>query len=192
LFYLPYLLTSGSHVLGYLPQYLQETFNLSPLGYTLNYYILQSTRSSLPEIPTLLSLGIIAGLAVWAIFHPASDAEAALRRCLWPMGAFTLLSQNLYPWYLLWLLPLVAIFLETSLIRGGTMRLPRLDAWTGWWLFCGLVALSYFPRDLGVPFAVLVIGVLLEFLPLYIFLALGSFPWKKIHSLLGKRRPAIH
>jgi hypothetical protein len=54
------------------------------------------------------------------------------------MGAFTLLTQNLFSWYLLWLLPLVALF-----VRPGRLLGLRAEAWTGWWLFCGLVALSY-------------------------------------------------
>jgi hypothetical protein len=95
---------------------------------------------------------------------------------------------------MLWLLPLVAIFLDTRPMRRGVWRLPRLDAWIGWWLFCGLVGLSYFPIAAGVPFALLVYGVLLEFMPLYIFLMLGSFrlPWKKFHLLLSKPGPANH
>jgi alpha-1,6-mannosyltransferase len=180
LFYLPYTLTSGSRVLGYLPNYFQEIFNQSPLVYVLNY-LLSLTRLNLPGGLTLLTLSIIAVLAFWAILHPAMNGETALRRCLWPIGVFTLLSQDLFPWYMLWLLPLVAIFLETRVVRMGTLRMPRLDAWTGWWLFCGLVGLTYVSFVPTVPFALLIIGVLVEFIPLYIFLLLGSFafPWKK-------------
>jgi hypothetical protein len=39
---------------------------------------------------------------------------------------------------MLWLLPLVALFLRPGRLLGF-----RAGAWTGWWLFCGLVALSY-------------------------------------------------
>ncbi len=184
LFYIPYFLTSGSQVLGYLPKYFQETFNASPLVYALEYYF-SSLLSGLPGGLTLVTLAIVAVLAIWSIFHPAANAETALRRCIWPIGVFTLLSQDLFPWYMLWLLPLIAIFLEPGVARLGTFRLPRIDAWTGWWLFCGLVGITYFSFVPTLPFALLVIGTLLEFIPLYVFLILGSFkfPWQKKISL---------
>ena len=183
-FYLPYLVTSGSQVVGYLPKYFQEVFNQSPLVYLLNY-ILRIGRLNLPGGLTLLTLGIIAVLAIWAVIHPAADGETALRRCIWPIGVFTLLSQDLFPWYMLWLLPLVAIFLETSVNRMGTLRLPRMDAWTGWWLFCGLIGLTYVSFVPTLPLALLILGLLLEFIPLYIFLLLGwsKPPWKKTDRL---------
>ncbi len=95
---------------------------------------------------TLATLAALAGLMSW---RPALDGESAVRRCVWLIGAFTLLNQNLFSWYLLWLLPLIAIFLElrpahvTTLIDGASVGGLRADGWTGWWLFCGLVALSY-------------------------------------------------
>ena len=186
IFYVPYLITNGSMVLGYLPKYFQETFNASPLVYTLNYYF-SSILASLPGGLTLITLSIIAALAIWSSFHPASNAETALRRCLWPMAVFTLFSQVLFPWYMLWLLPLVAIFLEPGNVRWGAIRQPRIEAWTGWWLFCGLVGITYFSFVLTLPFALLVIGTFVEFTPLYVFLILGAFkiPWKKNTGLPG-------
>src|SRR5271157_689702 len=180
LFYAPYLLTSGSRVLGYLPNYFQELSDVSPLVFALQN-IFAAVRLSLPGGLILLPLAIIGVLAVWSVLHPALDGEAALRRCIWPIGVFTLLSQDLFAWYMLWLLPLVAIFLETGVKRIGTLRLPRIDSWTGWWLFCGLVGLIYFAFIPGLPIPLLVLGDLVEFIPLYIFLIIGAknFSWKK-------------
>ncbi|MGA2490935.1 MAG: glycosyltransferase family 87 protein, partial [Anaerolineales bacterium] len=180
LFYVPYLFTSGSRVLGYLPNYFQELSDVSPLVFTLQN-IFSALRLNLPGGLVLLPMTIIGVLAVWSVLHPAVDGEAALRRCIWPIGAFTLLSQDLFAWYMLWLLPLAAIFLEIGGKRIWTLRLPRVDSWTGWWLFCGLVGLIYFNFIPGLPIPLEVLGDLLEFVPLYIFLILGArnFSWKK-------------
>jgi hypothetical protein len=82
------------------------------------------------------------------------------------------LTQNLFSWYLLWLLPLVALF-----VRPGRLLGLRADGWTGWWLFCGLVALSYtfFVQWEPVPAALWA-----EFAPLYALLLwdAGRFLWR--------------
>ena len=85
-----------------------------------------------------LTLAVLALLSAWMVWRPAPDGESALRRCIWLIGAVTLLTQNLFPWYLLWLLPLAAIFLQPGRLLG-----LRPDAWTAWWLFAGLAGLSY-------------------------------------------------
>jgi hypothetical protein len=46
-------------------------------------------------------LGIIVILGIWAILHPAENAETALRRCIWPDSCNTLFSPNLFSWYML-------------------------------------------------------------------------------------------
>jgi alpha-1,6-mannosyltransferase len=179
-FYLPYVLTSGSRVLGYLPGYLKEVSDVSPLVFVLqNILSLLKLNSGLLVV---LPMSIITAMAIWSILHSPLDREAALRRCIWPIGVFTLLSQDLFAWYMLWLLPLVAIFLETGTKQIGALWLPKGDSWTGWWLFCGLVGLIYFSYNPGLPVPLLVLGVLVEFLPLYYFLirAAKSIPWKSL------------
>jgi hypothetical protein len=165
-FYLPYALTSGSSVFGFLPRYFQETFNISPLVSDLGHLLDVLKWHSSNRI-TIITLGILAVAACWAVIKPASDAETALRRCLLPIGVITLLSQNLFSWYLLWLLPLIAIFLEPSSKRFGILTLPRLDAWTGWWLFCGLISLSY---TFFIQWKPVDIAIQVQFLPLYAIL----------------------
>ena len=69
-------------------------------------------------------------------------------------------------------LPLLALFLRPGQIRWRRQVIQiglRLDAWTGWWLFCGLIALSYtfFLDWKNVPAA-----IWLQYWPLYIFLAI--------------------
>jgi len=176
-FYLPYVITSGGDVLGFLPRYFRETFNVSPLVSGLKD-ILDWLGWHSPNRITLIALVIIALLACWAIIKPAPNAETAIRRCILPIGVITLLSQNLFSWYMLWLLPLIAIFLEPSGKRLGILAFPRLDSWTGWWLFCGLIALSY---TFFIEWKPVRLAIQVEFMPLYLFLVihLVTLLWKK-------------
>lgn len=177
MFYAPYILTSETSVFGYLPRYFKETFNISPLVSTLNHS-LDGLHLNAPYRLIGLSIGAILIATTWCIFHSAPNAEAALRRCIWPMGIVTLFSQDLFPWYMLWLLPLIAIFLQPSNLQSKVLALPKWNAWTGWWLFCGLIALSYtaFLKWKPVNFAIQV-----EFIPLYLFLFIDfvSLLWKR-------------
>ena len=108
-----------------------------------------------------------------------------LQRCILPIAAVTLLSQNLFSWYMLWLLPLLAIFLAPSRRNLGALKLPRLDAWTGWWLFCGLIVLSY---TFFISWKPVKAAILAQYLPLYLFLIIDivkfhgirTFPFKKL------------
>jgi len=177
LLYLPYILTSQTSVLGYLPHYFKETFNISPLVASLNHFLDQIPITS-PYRLVGLSLVVILVVAIWSIFHPVPDAETALRRCIWPIGLVTLFSQDLFAWYMLWLLPLIAIFLQPSTIRFKMLTLPKLDAWTGWWLFCGLVGFSY---TFFIKWRPVLPATQAEFIPLYLILVvhLVSLLWKK-------------
>ncbi len=168
IFYVPYALTSETSVFGYLRGYFKEKFNISPLVAVLNHF-LDAIHLNVPYRLVGLSMGIILIAAIWCIFHPAPNAEIALRRCIWPIGVVSLFSQDLFAWYMIWLLPLIAIFLQPSFIRWKILALPKIDAWTGWWLFCGLVGLSYtfFIKWKTVPMA-----IQFEFIPLYLILVI--------------------
>lgn len=168
-FYLPYVITSGNSVLGFLPRYFRERFNVSPLVSSLKD-ILDWFGWYSPDRISLIAVVMIAILACWTISKPAPNAETVLRRCLLPIGVITLFSQNLFSWYMLWLLPLIAIFIEPSNINVGMLRLPRLDAWTGWWLFCGLIVLSY---TFFINWKHVNVAVLAQFLPLYAILIIN-------------------
>ena len=177
--YLPAVLRQGSAVIGFLPNYLRETFNLSPLVqavlaglHVLNAGALHGLGLGPLRELALLLLGVLALLGLYMLCQPARDGETALRRSLWLMGAFILLSHDLFSWYMLWLLPLLAVFLQPA--RLGRLPALRADAWTGWWLFCGLAALSYtfFIRWRPVP-----VAIWGEFLPLYALLLLDGWRW---------------
>ncbi len=170
--YLPYLIRSGAGVIGFLPGYVRERFNVAP---PLMWYLRNSPfdRFSDAQLVLLFFTLIVLGLvSLGMVLRPADSAEAALRRCIWPIGILTLLNPNLFSWYLLWLLPFLAIFLEPGVIRWRERRLTfglRLNAWTGWWLFSGLVGLSYtfFLEWTPVP-----VAIHAQFWPLYLFLAI--------------------
>jgi len=177
LFYAPYVLTSETSVLGYLPHYFRETFNISPLVSMLNR-VLDGIHLDIPYRLVALSIGMILIVVVWCIFHPAQDTETALRRCIWPIGIVTLLSQDLFAWYMLWLLPLTALFLQPSNIKWKMFTLPEMDAWMGWWLFCGLVGLSY---AFFINWKPVNPAIQVEFIPLYLILVINlvTLLWKK-------------
>ncbi len=149
--YLPYYLSSGAGVLGFLPQYFGENFNLGLARFVFDF----AGQHGLPPatLSNIITFGGVAALGLIFIFRPAASvrcpasgdshlddpsARAALLRCVWIIGWFTLFTQNLFPWYVLWLLPLLALFVEPGKLFG--LRLAPLSAWL---IFSGTVALSY-------------------------------------------------
>ena len=173
--YAPYVIQSGPGVLGYLPKYFGERFNMGLAAYLIPLF----ERAGLDPNRGMvwLTLVALAVLGIAMVLKPAASGEEALRRCLWLIATFTLLTQNLFSWYMLWLLPLVAIFLSPGRPLG-----LRLDGWTGWWLFCGLVGLSYsfFIRWRPVPWA-----LWLQYGPLYAPLLIDAV--RRSRALLAQR-----
>ena len=152
--YAPYLV-QGIGAVGYLPQYFAETGNMSlayPIGQIAQWAGIQPERAANAVMATTLA---VIGLVF--ILRPAVHGEQALRRCLWPIGAFLMLTQLLHPWYLLWLVPLIALFL-----RPGKWVLNF--AWRGWFLFTGTVVLSY---TFYINMKTVIWTLFAEFVPLY-------------------------
>jgi len=181
--YLPYL-SAGKGVLGYLPVYFQEQFNPG-----LAYFVSEWTRKlggDPEQILLLLLAAALLAIYVIAFLRPERSMESTVRRCIWPIGAFALLTRNLFPWYMLWLVPLVAIFLKPGeqLSQSSPNRL-YLNSWTGWWLFSGLVVLAYtfFIDWKPVPWASWI-----QYLPLYGFLGLDLARWLRQKSMLSLDR----
>ncbi len=183
LFYLPYTITSGWAVLGFLPKYITEQFNVSPLVHFLNQCMGGLSLGGIN--PQMLLASVITVIAaIWTLTHPALDARTVLRRCILPIGSVTLLSQNLFSWYMLWLLPLLAIFLSPSKKSLGILKFPRLDAWTGWWLFCGLIGLSY---TFFIHWKPVEAAIWAQYLPLYLFLIIDFVRSHGIRTFALKR-----
>jgi alpha-1,6-mannosyltransferase len=162
--YAPYV-TQGAGLLGYLPKYLNENFNMGIAGIIFSLVAQRggTTEQASQIANSLLALALIV-IAFVLVWRPAKNSDDAIRRCVYPIGAFTLLTQNLFPWYLLWLIPLLTIFMQP-----GKLGL-RLDAWTGWFLFSGLIALAYTFFIAWTPVAW---ASWVEFGPLYAILSLA-------------------
>jgi hypothetical protein len=173
--YLPYVFVSGTQVLGYLPNYFRERFNMGLAGELIPRFIHWGIDPH--QGMFVLTAGVLVMLGGWMVLRPAHNGEKAVRRCVWLIGAFTLLTQNLFAWYMLWLLPLIALFL-----RPGRLLGLRADAWTGWWLFCGLVALSY---TFFIDWRPVRAALWAQFLPLYALLMADAAAWM---SALARRR----
>ena len=178
--YLPYL-TIGTSVLGFLPQYFQEQFNFLLTGPIYYWVYLAGGR---PELVINGLIGVVLlVIYLFFVFRPPRDGETAVRNSIWPIGAYTLLTANLYPWYMLWLVPLLALYLPArqSGSRAGLARRLLHSSWTGWWLFSGLVALAYtFYINWWPDF----VAIFAQFLPLYAFLLIDLGGWIKKKFLL--------
>ena len=157
--YLPYLAGGGS-ALGFLPKYFAENFNL---GLARELFTLAG-HLHLPrsDVANAVTFGGLAVLGVIFTLWPAPSARAALIRCVWLIGWFTLFTQNLFAWYLLWLLPLIALFVEPGRLFG--LKLAPMSAWL---IFSGTIAISYM---FFIPWKVILAAQRAEYWPLYALL----------------------
>ena len=163
--YLPYLLQSGG-VVGFLPRYFNENFNLglAKALFVLAPHIGQSGAG----LANAVTFGGLVLLSAWFVLRPAADGQAALWRCVWVIGWFTMFTQNLFPWYLLWLLPLFALFVEPG-SRWGLKLAPA----TAWLVYSGSIALAYM---FFVHWRVVAWAQVAEYAPLYGLLVLPLLP----------------
>jgi hypothetical protein len=171
--YLPFL-SIGTAVLGFLPDYFHQAFNF--LTSAPIYYLVFQAGGSPELVINALIAAVLLGIYLFFLLRPAADGETALRRCLWPIGAYTLLTVNLYPWYLLWLTPLLALFLSSRQAETRPELARRLltSSWTGWWLFTGLIALAY---TYYIHWTPVYVAILAQFIPLYEFLLVDLAKW---------------
>jgi hypothetical protein len=160
--YLAYL-PGGASPVGFLPRYFDENFNLG-LAHPLFALakLLQAPGSTLANV---ITFGGLVVMSLVFVLRPVAPARDALMRCIWLIGWYTLLTQNLFAWYLLWLLPLIALFAEPGQLFGF-----KSSATTAWLIFSGSIALSYvfFIRWRPVPATQIA-----EFVPLYALLVLS-------------------
>jgi len=179
LLYLSYVWTAGPRVLGFLPQYLsdpEERFNSGP-GALAAYGV-----GLLTPYPSQVAYGALA-LALLAVSLRGTRTQerglhATMAEVLLLFGTFVTFAQTVHPWYLLWVLPLLAI---------------RPSAC--WLYLSGAIAISYVKytdEHLRMP---LWAGIL-EYLPFYL-LALVAVQAGRIRrvgsGLLGQlagRRPS--
>ncbi len=156
--YLPFLPGAGFQVLGHLPRFLAdpaEMFNPSLMGLVV---LLLSPFIHAPVYwaSWIGRLALLFTLA-WLTTRAAAKPQDLLAHIWVVAGAITLLTLTLHPWYLLWLLPLLAIQ-------------PR----PAWIYLSGAIAVSY-AFYLVTPPTRALIGVL-EYLP---FLFLLCWQWRR-------------
>ncbi|MBI3761240.1 MAG: hypothetical protein HY260_05185 [Chloroflexi bacterium] len=161
--YFPYAIGNAS-ALGFLPKYFDENFNMG-LARTL-FDVTKTFHLPGPTLANAVTFGGLAVMGVVFLLRPPDSPRAVLWRCVWLIGWFTLFTQNLFSWYLLWLIPLIALFLEPGKLLG--MKLAPASAWL---IFTGTSALSYmfFVRWRVVPWAQAA-----EYWPLYLILLAAS------------------
>jgi hypothetical protein len=158
--------------IGFLPNYFKENFNLGLAQLLFELAdVLQWSKAALVNFVTFGGMAVI-GLG--CLIKPAASPRVALARCIWLIGWFTLFTQNLFSWYLLWLLPLIVIFIEPGQVFGF-----RLEAPTAWLVFSGTVLFSYL---FFIQWRVVSWGQWAEFLPLYGLLLGAGWRRLKTHS----------
>ncbi|MBI4735639.1 MAG: DUF2029 domain-containing protein [candidate division NC10 bacterium] len=108
--YLPFLPDAGLQVLGHLPRFLSdpnEKFNPSAMGLVV---LLASLVSGSPVYWAAWTgrLALLLTLA-WLAWQRTETPGDLLERVWVVAGAFAAFTLTLHPWYLLWLVPLLAI-----------------------------------------------------------------------------------
>jgi alpha-1,6-mannosyltransferase len=114
--YLPYLLSAGTGVLGFLPQYAKEEGLQSGARYYLLIlidYILGwcgVVHDLPPAIFTSVALAVLGAIAIWAFYRqPPFGSENRETPGQWIFSgfvlalAFSILLSSYYPWYYTWL-----------------------------------------------------------------------------------------
>lgn len=155
----------GVDLLGFLPSYGREFFNIAPLSHWL---INLATAYGQPYWafvnPTLFVLVFLVSISY--ILFPARSPQRAILRCMIPIALYLLVNMNLFPWYMLFMLPLIPMALTSGRWFGF-----RLNAAFAWLIFTGLVMISY---DLFVTGFAQAWEVPAQFIPLYVLLGLGA------------------
>jgi hypothetical protein len=145
---------------GFLPQYFNENFNMGLAR--LLFEAAPALGQTGATLANAVTFGGLAALSAAFTLRPAQSGQQAFGRCAWLIGWFTLTTQNLFPWYLLWLLPLLALWVEPGRVFG-----LRLAPATAWLIFTGTSALAYL---FFIRWRVVAWGQAAEFLPLYLLL----------------------
>lgn len=153
----------GVDTLGFLSQYSREFFNIGPLPNAIIQWTMQRRLPYYRVIQIAMpALVVLVSLYFW--LRPAHTAREAILRCAWPAGIYLMVNMNLHAWYVLLMLPLVALDLGKGINAA-------INAALAWWLFSGLVALAYV---FFIDWEVHSWAIALQFWPLYVLLALAA------------------
>ncbi|MBI5563635.1 MAG: DUF2029 domain-containing protein [Chloroflexi bacterium] len=173
-----YYAVQGASPIGFLPQYFGENFNLG-LAHGL-FEIAKQWQIPGSTLVNVITFGGLAGLSLIFVVRPAASGREGLVRCVWLIGWFTLTTQNLFAWYLLWLLPLIVVFVEPGRFIG--LKFAPMSAWL---IFSGTIALSYLFFIRWRPIS---IAQVIEFAPLYVMLGIAGIVAVRHHWITAKWR----
>ncbi|MBI5563717.1 MAG: DUF2029 domain-containing protein [Chloroflexi bacterium] len=179
-----YYAAQGASPIGFLPQYFDENFNMG-LAHGL-FEIAKQWQVPGSTLVNAITFGGLAVLSLVFVLRPAATGREALMRCVWLIGWFTLTTQNLFAWYLLWLLPLIVVLVEPGRFIG--LKFAPMSAWL---IFSGTIALSYLFFIRWRPISIVQV---IEFGPLYVGLILTfvirSVAPRVATPILAQRRDA--
>jgi alpha-1,6-mannosyltransferase len=153
--YLPYA-SVGSGALGFLPVYFQEEGLLHGWGVfplSLGVRLLGLPESS-GRVYLLFAAAVLLGVGLWSIFRrPVSGEDSHLSDAITLVLVFTLLVSPHYPWYFLWLVPILCfrLYLPALYLTVASFVLYELLLQTNGEVFFRINVLLY------VPFALLVL-----------------------------------
>lgn len=142
-------------------QYLDTVHVNAGLFHGLDLVLLPITRFHYTIAQKLSDLAILA-VAVWAAWQPALSFNDLLRRSLIVLAVTLLVVPTLFPWYLIWILPLAAM-------------VGRRPPWA-LILLTGLVVLLY---TFYISIKAYWWTPLAEYLPFYLLLALEYNLWRR-------------
>ncbi|UCD71283.1 MAG: DUF2029 domain-containing protein [Syntrophobacterales bacterium] len=107
-FYLPYL-SVGKEVLGYLPEYFTNPYEIFNLG--LKAYLLKLFPSMNHWVATkTLGVALIVAAGVVWIKRKKDSADTIMLAYLLAGLLVVLTSASLHPWYILWIIPFLSLF----------------------------------------------------------------------------------
>ncbi len=172
--YAPYLII-GDGAIGFLPNYFNENFNMGAAR--IVFEIAQVIHVVPSTFANAITFGGLVVLGIMFTLKSAASPQEMLIRCVWLIGWFTLTTQNLFSWYLLWLLPLIVLLIEPGKFLGF-----KFAPMTAWLIFSGTIMLSYL---FFVEWRVNLWAQVAEYVPLYLMLGLRSLKEKENESIIS-------
>lgn len=162
--YLLFLPGAGLKVLGYLPQYLSDPYEVHNASISLlGMLTLGGVSAGTMRAVSVIGGLILAALALGILRRPPAEPAQEVGRALGLVAIFTLMAHTVHPWLLVWVLPLLCL---------------RPDP--AWLYLSGAVGLSYL-KYVPIPQPMLTAILLVEYLPFVLLLAWGRWRLRTPH-----------
>jgi len=115
-------------------------------------WVASEARPETARLVARLVVGVILfAWIAWLCRRPADDGRGVCERALWIIGALFLLAPAAYPWYWLWMLPLLAVrpspglLILTMTLPLYCLRFPLREVGADAWFDYGVVPLEFAP-----------------------------------------------